>query len=241
MPNPKDNLILPKHESWEMFNAISPKYDLVNRLLTFGQDLSWRKRLGEHLPPQKGQIILDIATGTADVLITLLENYPAIRMGYGIDLAQKMLEIGRAKIEKRWLSKKIMLQTGDAQSLQFMNETFDCVTIAFGIRNLPDLHKALSEIYRVLKKGGRLLVLETALPQNAILRSGHLFFIRNIVPLIGLIVARNYRAYRYLNQTIESFPYAENFCTILKERGFQNTKCHPLLGGVTMIYQGDKL
>ena len=176
MSNPKDNLILPKSESWEMFNAISPKYDLVNRLLTFGQDLSWRKRLGEYLPPQKGQIVLDIATGTADVLITLVENHHAIHLGYGIDLAQKMLEIGKAKIEKRWLSQKIILQTGDAQSLQFLNETFDCVTIAFGIRNLPDLRKALSEMHRVLKKGGRLLVLETALPKNTILRCGHLFF-----------------------------------------------------------------
>lgn len=229
-----------KTESWQMFDAISRHYDFLNQLLSWGLDKSWRKELLKHLPNQPGQVVLDIATGTADVLITLLENNPNIRLGYGIDMSAKMLNLGHLKIEKRGLASRAMLQKGDAQDLHFLDGTFSTVTIAFGIRNIPLLMKGLMEMYRVLKPEGRALILEFSLPKNALLRLGHLFYLRGVIPIAGFLVSGNYQAYKYLNQTIEDFPYGDRFCKIIAQVGFKNVKAFPLLGGVATIYQADK-
>ena len=151
------NLVLPKSDSWKMFNDIAGRYDFLNRLLSLGQDVRWRRALIKFLPDYDGQTILDLATGTADVLITLTRENPKINHGIGVDPAVKMLEIGRKKITAVHLDDRLILQQGDAQALPFLDESFDCVTISFGIRNIPDLRLALLEMYRVTKKGGRVL------------------------------------------------------------------------------------
>ncbi len=233
-------LVLPKSESWKMFDAISARYDFLNRLLSLGQDVGWRRRLIKLMPSYPNQTVLDLATGTADVLITITKGNPHVLRGTGIDMAVKMLEVGRKKIAAAQLGDQLMLEHGDAQALPFLDETFDCVTIAFGIRNIPDLRLALLEMHRVTKKGGRILILEFSLPNNLILRAGHWIYLQWVVPLVGLIFSGNWKAYKYLNQTIESFPYGERFCKIIKQFGFTKVEAHPLMGGVATIYVGEK-
>ncbi len=235
-----EQLVIPKHESWKMFDAISAKYDVLNRILSLGQDVRWRNLLKRHLPATSEQMLLDIATGTADVIITLVEDNPKVKMAFGVDMAREMLKIGQSKVDKKALTSKIVLQHGDAQALGFMDNTFDCVTIAFGIRNIPDLRQALLEMCRVSKKGGRVLILEFSLPANPILRAGHWMYLQWFVPAVGFLCSGNWKAYKYLNQTIESFPYGERFCKILKQFGFTNVHAYPLMGGVATIYAGDK-
>lgn len=233
-------LVIPKNESWKMFDAISARYDFLNRLLSLGQDISWRRLLKKHLPPGENLKLLDIATGTADVLITLVEDNPRVSAGFGVDMAREMLKIGQVKVDQRQLSGKITLAHGDAQQLAFMDNSFDAVTISFGIRNIPDLRLALLEMYRVTQKGGRVLILEFSLPANPLLRVGHWIYLQWVVPLLGMLFSGNWKAYKYLNQTIEEFPYGDRFCKILKQFGFVNVKAHPLMGGVATIYVGEK-
>ncbi len=235
----KAEICLPKSESWRMFDEISSRYDLLNRLLSFGLDLSWRRKISRFLGRKPGQRLLDLATGTADVLLTLA-NHPHIQKGVGVDLADQMLALGEAKIRKRRLGHRLSLQQGDIQRLPFSNESFDVATIAFGIRNVPDPQKVLKEMFRVLKKEGRALILEFSLPANRWVRFFHLFYLRNIVPAVGFIFSGRRAAYRYLNQTIEDFPFGEAFCRMMRETGFQQVKAHPLSFGVATIYQGDK-
>ena len=223
-----------------MFDQISGKYDFLNRVLSLGQDLHWRKRLNELLPAGNNLKMLDLATGTADVIISLMEDNPQIISGVGIDMAGEMLKIGQRKIENKHLSSRITLQQANAQSLPFLNDSFNLLTIAFGIRNIPDLRLCLLEMFRVTKPGGRVLILEFSKPKNLVLRSGHFFYLRYVVPIIGFLLTGHYRAYKYLNQTIESFPYGEMFCKILKQFGFKNVQAHPLMGGVATIYVGEK-
>ena len=233
-------LILPKSESWKMFDQISGRYDFLNRVLSLGQDVVWRKKLLQFVPDRRAQKLLDLAAGTGDVLITLLESNPNIQTAVGVDMAEEMLKIGRAKIEKKNLESKVVLQKGDAQHLPFVDGSFDLLTIAFGIRNIPDLRLAMMEMYRVLKPGGRVLILEFSRPPNVFLRLGHIFYLRFIVPSVGFIFSGHYRAYKYLNQTVEQFPYGDRFCKIIKQMGFKNVQAYPLMGGVATIYAGDK-
>lgn len=234
------SLAILKSESWKMFNDISPRYDLLNHLLSFGLDIAWRKRLAQLLPAGTNLRILDLATGTADVLLSIFKNSKKIKAGYGIDLADKMLAIGREKIAHKNLGDVIKLQTADANQIPFANNDMDCITMAFGIRNVQEPKKVLKEMHRVLNPTGRALILEFSLPPNKLLRGLHLFYLRQIVPAIGAIFSGHYQAYKYLNQTIETFPYGEDFCRLMKEAGFINTKANPLLWGVATIYQGDK-
>jgi len=234
------NLVLPKADSWKMFNSIAGRYDFLNRLLSLGQDIRWRGALKQFLPDLEGQTILDLATGTADVLITLTRDNPRIHRGFGVDPAVKMLEIGRKKIQLAGLEDRLILQQGDAQALPFLDGTFDCVTISFGIRNIPDLRLALLEMYRVTKQGGRVLILEFSKPENPLLKAGHWLYLQTFVPLVGFLFSGNFKAYTYLNQTIQTFPYGERFCKILKQMGFVNIQPHPLMGGAATIYVAQK-
>lgn len=234
------NLVLPKSESWKMFNTIAGRYDFLNRLLSLGQDVRWRRALKQFLTDFDKQAILDLATGTADVLIVLAKDNPKIHRGYGVDPAVKMLEIGRQKIQAQHLEDRLMLQQGDAQALPFLDETFDCVTISFGIRNIPDLRLALLEMYRVTKKGGRVLILEFSKPENPLLKAGHWLYLQTVVPLVGFLFSGNFKAYTYLNQTIQTFPYGDRFCKILKQMGFVDIEPHPLMGGAATIYVAHK-
>jgi len=223
-----------------MFDDIAGRYDFLNRFLSLGQDVRWRNALKKFLPESDGQVILDLATGTADVLIALTLNNPKVHRAFGVDLAVKMLEIGQKKIIALNLDDRLMLWRGDVQALSFQDETFDGVSIAFGIRNIPDLRLALLEMYRVTKKDGRVLILEFSKPDNFILRAGHWFYLQMVVPVVGALFSGNFKAYRYLTRTIQTFPYGDRFCKILKQMGFVNIQSHPLMGGVATIYVAQK-
>lgn len=244
MPHANDDFSIPKSESWRMFDAISPRYDILNRLLSFGLDIAWRKKMIRFLPDNAGMgldlSLLDLATGTADVLLALVRRNQNISRAVGIDLADKMLAIGREKIARANLSDKITLAHGDANHIPFEDNAFDAVTIAFGIRNVEDHNLVLREMRRVLKASGWALILEFSLPENKILRGLHLFYLRTVVPLVGGLISGNFRAYRYLNQTIETFPYGDDFCALMEFCGFKKVKAHPLMGGVASIYVGEK-
>jgi demethylmenaquinone methyltransferase/2-methoxy-6-polyprenyl-1,4-benzoquinol methylase len=229
-----------QNEVRQMFNRISHRYDILNRLLSFGTDVSWRRKMARFFPPHADQQVLDLATGTADQILALFERTDKVRSGIGMDLAEKMLEIGRKKIERRGLSEVIGLKVGDATAIPAANETFDVVTISFGIRNVTHVAKGLEEMYRVLKPGGRVLILEFSLPQNRLVRGAYLFYLRHILPRVGALVSGAPLAYRYLNETIETFPYGEVFCNLLRAEGFTAVEAHPVTFGVAMIYRGDK-
>ncbi len=231
---------LKKSESWRMFNDISPRYDFLNRVLSFGLDVHWRKVLARYLPQRPNMKILDLATGTADVLLSVFHFNAHVVEGVGIDMAEKMLEIGRQKIARKHLSSRIKLETGDAHKIACSDNSFDVATISFGIRNMTDHNKVLREMRRVLKSGGRGMILEFSLPRNPVIRFLHLTYLRYAVPAIGWLLTGHYKAYKYLNQTIEDFPYGEEFCRLMKDAGFVNVKPNPLLFGVATIYQGDK-
>jgi demethylmenaquinone methyltransferase / 2-methoxy-6-polyprenyl-1,4-benzoquinol methylase len=230
-----------KGTSWQMFNRIAKTYDSVNRLLSFGLDVGWRKKVG-HLLPQKNNVaLLDLATGTADQILMLCKEHPQqISKAVGMDLSEGMLEKGREKIDQQQLQDVIHLQTGDAVQIPCENSSFDAVTISFGIRNVPDVPASLREMHRVLRPEGKTLVLEFSMPKNPIVRFGHLFYLRYILPLVGGFVSGDYEAYRYLNTSIEAFPYGDSFCSLMKEAGFSTVRQHPVTFGIATIYEGIK-
>ncbi len=229
-----------KSESWRMFDEISPRYDFLNHFLSFGLDRRWRRKLVSFLPPKVNQRLLDLATGTADTILSFFRYSSRVNSAVGIDLADKMLEIGRLKVKQKKLQDKIVLKHADANQIPFEAQTFDIVSMAFGIRNVVDPLIILKEMSRVLKGEGRTLILEFSLPSKGVIRAIHLFYLRTVVPLIGWIFSQNYHAYRYLNLTIEEFPYGENFCRLMREAGFKAVKANPLFFGAATIYQGDK-
>ena len=229
-----------KAESWKMFNRISRRYDFLNRFLSFGLDISWRKKLAFFLPQKSNLEILDLATGTGDVLIYLCRRAKNIRAAYGIDMADKMLDVGHKKIKRNGLNDKITLKKGDANQIPFEEDSFDAVTIAFGIRNMTEPKHVLKEMGRVLKKGGRALILEFSIPRNTLIRAIHLFYLRKILPKVGAVISGDLKAYQYLNQTVEAFPYGEEFCQMMRDVGFRNVKANALTFGTAMIYEGTK-
>ncbi|MCK5604136.1 bifunctional demethylmenaquinone methyltransferase/2-methoxy-6-polyprenyl-1,4-benzoquinol methylase UbiE [Candidatus Pacearchaeota archaeon] len=224
-----------------MFDDISPRYDFLNHLLSFGLDIHWRQQLAKYLISKKGQKVLDLATGTADVLLSLFKHDPSIQSGCGIDLSDKMMAIGRKKLARQGIDRYTTLKPGNVNQVPFNNNTFDTATIAFGIRNTEDPLRVLREMYRVLNIGGRALILEFSLPKNKIIRAIHLLYLRHIVPLIGGLFTGQFKTYRYLNQTIENFPYGKDFCALMTNAGFEKVNAHPLFFGTASIYCGDKL
>ncbi len=229
-----------RKEVWKMFDRIAHRYDLLNRLLSFGQDIIWRKRVAKHLPVRNELHILDVATGTGDLLITLFEQNPNVQSGVGIDMAEKMLAFGRPKLQKHGVADRFFLQTGNAMDIPFGENTFDATTISFGIRNVADVLVGLKEMRRVLKPGGRAIVLEFSLPKNKLMRHLYLFYFRHILPRLGGLISGDSFAYRYLNETVETFPYGEDFCKLMRHAGFQNVGMTPLTFGIATIYRGDK-
>jgi demethylmenaquinone methyltransferase/2-methoxy-6-polyprenyl-1,4-benzoquinol methylase len=238
--NSKGNSGPSRIDVWKMFDRMAPRYDLINHLISFGRDRSWRQKVASLLPPYSHQRVLDLATGTADQLLFIFEKSRRVRSAVGIDLSRKMIEIGRRKIEMRGISGNISLIVGSAMDIPADDNQFDAVTVSFGIRNVTDVSGALLEMYRVLKPAGRLLVLESSLPQNRLMRGLCLFYLRHIMPRVGGLLFRDLNAFRYLNDTIETFPSGEAFCDMLKSAGFTALAVHPITFGVVTIYQGDK-
>jgi demethylmenaquinone methyltransferase/2-methoxy-6-polyprenyl-1,4-benzoquinol methylase len=224
----------------QIFNRIAPTYDLLNRLLSFRRDVVWRKKLIAALPSDKPVALLDLATGTADVLITAQRRMPNLARGLGIDMSEQMLVKGQEKLDAQGLTETLVLQQGDATALSLEANTFDAVTIAFGIRNVMNTESALSEMLRVLKPGGTVAILEFSLPRNAVVRGVYLLFFRHILPRFGGLISGDRKAYQYLNQTVETYPYGKVFTDIMERVGFKSSACKPLSFGIASLYTGEK-
>jgi len=221
-----------------MFDNIAPKYDFLNHFLSLGIDKIWRKKVKKILKLKKPQIILDIATGTGDLAIELSKLKP-VRI-YGVDLSEQMLEKGRAKLVKRNLTEIIEFTKGDAENLSFEDNKFDAVTISFGARNFENLNKGIEEVLRVLKPGGELVLLEFSEPKKFLIKKVYNFYFSQILPYIGKVFSKDYRAYKYLPESVKSFPHRENFLSVLSSIGFADTKYFTLTFGISTIYCGTK-
>lgn len=223
-----------------MFDRIAWRYDLLNRMLSLGSDVRWRKRMALHLPPGENLKVLDLATGTADQILMLAHTSSRVGPSQGMDLSEGMLEIGRRKVKEQGMSHLVTLSTGDATAIPAPDNTYDAVTISFGIRNVENVAKGLSEMLRVLKPGGRALILEGSLPDNAFMRKLYLVYFRHVLPRVGAWVSGDGGAYAYLNRTVETFPCGERFCDLMRAAGFREVSCDPRTFGVATIYRGDK-
>ncbi len=218
-----------KAESPALFDRIATTYDTVNRVLSFGIDSLWRKKVVQRLPQGA---ILDLACGTGELALAIAEK-EGVEVT-GLDLSEGMLEVARRRTEGH----SITLIHGDAQELPLPEASFDATTIAFGIRNVPDVPAALAEMHRVLRPGGRTLILEFSLPANRLVRAFHCFYLRHILPRVGGWISGDREAYRYLNTTIESFPYGEDFLSLVREAGFSECSATPLTLGIATLYEG---
>lgn len=227
--------------SWILFNRIASRYDLLNWLLSFNQDKRWRKKLSSFISGTDLKIA-DIGTGTGDVLFSLIKHLGPGRIlaATGIDMSEGMLEVARKKQAQLSLKVPTQFNHGDSLDLPLETSTYDVVTMAFAIRNVEDPLKGLKEIYRVLKPQGKALVLEFSLPQNILIKWVYLLYFRFVLPTVGGVISGDFKAYRYLNKTVEAFPYGEAFCAYMKEAGFTQVKAHPLTFGIATIYVGVK-
>lgn len=228
-----------KAESFEIFNSIAPTYDLLNRALSMGIDQRWRNKFNKNLPNKNNLKVLDLATGTADVALTLAKD---LRVGkvVGIDLSEGMISLGRKKIAKDKNGHKIELQIGDGVEIPFEDESFDVITVAFGIRNFPDHVRSLHNMFRVLKPGGVVMVMEFGMPNNPIVSGSYKFYFRHLLPTIGNIVSGHKNAYTYLNKTVEDFPYGNDFTQLMKNAGFIDIQDNRLSYGIAHLYRGVK-
>lgn len=227
-----------KEQVAKMFNNIAAKYDLLNHTLSMGIDILWRKKAVKILKKNNPQKILDIATGTADFAIENLGS--GAESVIGIDISAGMLEVGNKKLKKKGLDNKIKLQLADSENLPFEDNTFDAITVGFGVRNFENLEKGLAEMYRVLKPGGKCLVLEFSKPKKFPVKNVYNLYFKNILPGIGKMISKDKAAYTYLPESVNAFPDGENFTDILKKVGYTDTKILPLSFGIASIYEGSK-
>lgn len=228
-----------KEQVATMFDQIAFRYDFLNRFLSGGIDVYWRKRAIRELADLKPQKILDVATGTADVAIMTQKLLKPDSIT-GIDISEEMLGLGRKKIAKLLLNKQIELQTGDSEAIKFNNNTFDAITVAYGVRNFENLRKGLGEMLRVLHPGGKLVVLEFSKPKSPLFKGLCNFYMRIITPGIGKLFSKNRDAYQYLNDSVQKFPEGNDFLTIMNEVGYTATYLKTLTGGICTIYCGSK-
>jgi demethylmenaquinone methyltransferase / 2-methoxy-6-polyprenyl-1,4-benzoquinol methylase len=228
-----------KAEVEQMFDRIASKYDLLNRVLSLGIDVGWRKRAIGYLKAQQPQEILDVATGTADVAILMAKILRPARV-VGIDIANQMLDFGRVKIKNAGLEGVISLETGDSEQLRFADQSFDAVTVAFGVRNFENLEKGLAEMQRVLRPGGRAVILEFSKPRLFPFKQLYNAYFAYVLPLIGRLTSRDVRAYTYLFESVQAFPEGDDFLQILTKTGFQNPVCERLTLGICSIYSATK-
>ena len=235
----KDSELSKKDQVADMFNNIAYRYDFLNRFLSAGIDIWWRKKAIKELKQLNPKNILDVATGTADVAI-MTTGILKVDKITGIDISDGMLAIGRTKIKKQGLEKTIELLNGDSEKIEFADNSFDAVTVAFGVRNFAHLEKGLSEIKRVLKPGGKLVVLEFSQPKTAGVTQLYKVYMKLVAPNVGKLFSKNAEAYKYLDESIKKFPEGKNFTLILDNLGYTNTYCKPLSLGICSIYCGEK-
>jgi demethylmenaquinone methyltransferase/2-methoxy-6-polyprenyl-1,4-benzoquinol methylase len=222
-----------------MFNRIAPQYDFLNRFLSAGIDISWRKKALSYLKKDNPQAILDVATGTADVAMLAAKILQPKNI-IGIDISEGMLELGRIKIAEAGLKNIIELQTGDSEEIKFEDNTFDAVTVSFGVRNFQHLEKGLQEINRVLNPGGKLVVLEFSRPSLPGIQQIYNLYMSVVAPGMGKLFSKNGEAYQYLNNSVQKFPEGKDFIKILESVGFKNTSFKRLSLGICSIYIGEK-
>ena len=226
-----------------MFNDIAPTYDKLNHILSLNVDKSWRrkavKRLKKSVAEVQNPMILDVACGTADSTIQIARSIENAEI-LGLDISEKMLEIGEEKVKKLGLESRIKFHNSCTENIDFQDDTFDAVFVAFGVRNFEDRMKGLGEILRVLKHDGSLFVLELSEPQNVIVRWFYNLYFKNILPFIGKKVSGNAAAYRYLQQTVEKFPMPKEFMKMLQDIGYQDIKHKAYSCGLCRLYQAKK-
>ena len=231
---------LPKKEQVaSMFNQIAPRYDFLNRFLSAGIDIGWRKKALRLLKKDNPSILLDVATGTGDLAI-LAASVLSPQQISGVDISEGMLNIGKKKIKALQLEQIIQLQYGDSEQLNFQDGTFDASTVAFGVRNFQHLEKGLSEILRVLKPGGKLMVLEFSKPSAPVIKEAYNLYMKFITPSVGSIFSKSKNAYQYLNDSVQQFPEGMDFIAVMERVGFKHTFYKRLSFGICTAYIGEK-
>lgn len=223
----------------QMFDGISDRYDQLNRVISFGIDIRWRQILIQKVLEQQPKKVLDVATGTGDLALALAQKNNQIDIT-GLDISAGMLDLGKEKVLQAQKSKQIQMILGDSEDLPFEDHSFDGVMVAFGVRNFENLDLGLQEIYRVLKPGGQLTILETSVPQQWFFRLGYRIYTGGIMPIIGRLFSSDKNAYSYLSDSAASFPYGEAFNNILIKNGFIEVKDYPQTLGVASIYCASK-
>lgn len=227
-----------KEQVTQMFDTISSEYDGLNRVISFGIDVKWRKKVVAILKEESPNTILDIATGTGDLAIAMIKT--GAKKIIGLDISPGMLAVGEKKIKEKNLSPIIDMVVGDSESLAFDTHTFDAVTVSFGVRNFENLEKGLSEILRVLRPGGTLVILETAVPTKAPYKQGYNLYTKYVLPVIGKLFSKDNSAYGYLSKSAAAFPHGQDFNNILQEIGFIDVVNKPQTFGVASIYIAKK-
>ena len=230
---PYNNSQNKKNQVKQMFNKIAGQYDFLNRFLTFGIDNIWRTIAVKKIK-NNPKNVLDIATGTADLAI-ITAKYTNAEI-IGLDISDQMLKVGKEKITKNKLDSRIKLINGDAENLSFNNETFDAITVGFGVRNFENLEKGLNEIYRVIKEGGYVAILEPSYPEKFPLKQLFNFYFETLTPIIGNLISKDYKAYSYLSKSVKNFPSSNNFIDQLKQIGFSKCNHYSLTFGVVSLY-----
>ncbi len=233
-----DSSATKKEQVATMFDNIANNYDFLNHFLSFGIDIVWRRKTIRMLKPYHPKYILDVATGTGDLAITALTLKPDKVVG--VDISQKMIDVGREKLKQRKLTDRIELFPGDSEKLIFNNETFDAVTVAFGVRNFENLEKGLRDIHRVLKPKGVAVILEFSMPTKFPVKQLYSFYFKNILPVIGKMISKDYAAYSYLPSSVMAFPQGTEFVKVLNAVGFATTKYKPVTFGIATIYFAQK-
>ena len=227
-----------KEQVEQMFDGIAHRYDFLNRLLSFRIDVMWRNKVIRRLQPHQPKRILDVATGTADLAIALTKLHPSEIVG--LDLSAQMLEMGQKKINDKQLNSRITLVKGDSENLPFQDNSFDAITVAFGVRNFENLSKGLAEINRVLKPGGQFLILEFSKVKMFPFKQLYHFYFRYVTPFVPKLFSNDDKAYTYLPNSVEVFPEGEQMCVILQQAGFKQPQCTSLSLGIASIYQSSK-
>lgn len=237
--NPYKNSDLGKKEQvTQMFDTISNEYDGLNRVISFGIDIKWRKKVVEIIKQQQPKTVLDIATGTGDLAINLAET--TAEKIIGLDISPGMLGVGKEKVKAKQLDNRIDMIIGDSENMPFKDNTFDAITVAFGVRNFETLENGLKDILRVLKPGGTFVILETSVPTKFPFKQGYKVYSKFVLPTIGKVFSKDKTAYKYLSESASVFPFGEALNNILRNIGFINVEDKPQTFGVATIYTASK-
>lgn len=233
-----DEFMAKKEVVKDIFNDIAPKYDLLNHLLSLNIDKGWRRKAMKHIGEEGKGHLLDVACGTGDFSIAACKA--GVKQVTGIDISANMVEIGKKKVHDAGLDARIDLRSGDSEQMEFPDATFDTVTVAFGVRNFEHLEQGLREMQRVLRPGGKVIILEFSMPEHFPMKQLYLFYFRRILPLVGGWISGNRGAYTYLPESVMRFPQGQAFLDILSTCGFRNVRRQKLTFGIASLYTGEK-